>query len=423
MAGHPEDKAAPARRGIRRIRPSLLILLALMAAEAAARLIGGYALTSLPLVRRDEVLSRQSGIVPLTFRSGQFGASRPQQTWLQRHGVLRWSIPPKVAGPAEWAAPDKPGEANALSFEYPPATLLPGGIATDGYGWRATGGEAKQGAIRVAFVGADFTFGEDDISLPALVQAELDRRTARTPGLRGRTFQVFNLGREGLDPEFFASKIAAEAAQARADFVIIENVEPFAAPVEFARFRGSNKRWIAFMNWAEYWAFNDSVMSRPRALSALYNSVIAPLREQTGKYEWQFDEATAGPEALKKSSDLNAAIAAAGDLGAVPIVLGARSVVRSGQTFPRDRRLLRLNWYRTERAISARHAEEVFKADAALARQAARAAGGGYIDLSPMAGRLRYFDDDLSLAYSGYRWAASVAASEILKRAQALSSE
>lgn len=395
-----------------RVRPSLVIVALALAAEAAARLSGGYVLGSLPLVRIDErAATERTEIAPLAWREGHFGASRQIETWRERQKTLQWDQPPRAPEPFEWIGIGPKGAADTSPpLRYPPSSLLPGGMRTDPHGWRTTGDEAEDGAVKVAFIGSDFTFGEDDISLPGLVQAELDRKAGPA---RASKFRVYNLAREGLDQEDFAS-VVTEAAAIRPDIVVIENVAPFAAPSTFVESSDHGKRAKKLRAREETWAFYDAILQQPRHLSALYDSWIAPLRPKISKYKWTFDDASSRAAEQKKRNQIEAALAAAEQIGAKAIVVGGRSAVRPGQTFPRDRRLMRLNWNRAYGFIKPQDAYEIYAADADLVRSAAAQAGAAYVELSAVAGRPRYFDDDLTLSQSGYRRVAARLAVQIV---------
>lgn len=333
-----------------------LVLFALFSiGEAAARIAAGYSLKSAPLVRIDDprIEDKDLALVPRPHRAGLYGTPPPERP---RAGSSR--------------------------------------------GVRSI---ADPRAIRIVVASSDFGFGDDGDGLSKALQTELGRRAGADPRLKGKTFAVLDVPRD---------VIGAEAANLEPALVIIDGAAQSRPLSDYVVLRKLKVYNPAFGRELE-WQAGAEIFRRPY-WSALIDAVMFPLREFPMKYYWRFAERS-GERDASRLALLEDFLRVAREAGCHTLMLGPRQSVRPHQAFPRERRSFRLNWYRANGPLRTKHSYQVFEHDEALSDSVARSFGAGYLSFAPIAGKLRYFDDDLTLSRGGYQWTAAALADRIVQ--------
>lgn len=408
-----------------RRRPATAFIVALAALEALARLAGGYSLLSLHLQPRSD----GRGAVSVTVRHLNpldGGAHDQSESDVAERRRLRLVRPDLAAPTQDDEAIDQTifvladaAPATGAPYRYPQNATLPGGHKTDGYGWIATASEPPEGeAIRIAFVGGDFIAGEPGISLPSLIRERIETARGRRGEGRQPAFSTYNLGREDLAPHDLASVIDSEAALIRPHLIVIDEMSTFAPANRYFEADQVDKPYVRRFNATFKASYFRNLYSPPR-FSALLSALTPRLSELRTQAPFVFDSAIAAPpEAADKSRAVNAAIAAARNAGADVLILGPRAPIRAGQSYPRWRSGLRAMWYETQGPADGRRFSVIASKDESLARDRAGMSDAAYFSFAPMAGRLQFFDDDLTLSAAGYERAATDIAERILDLAE-----
>jgi hypothetical protein len=402
-----------------RRRPAALLLAGFLALEALARLVGGYSLASLNL-RPAALAADETSIFVSRFATQRrtdsaqaaFDAEQRKRLRLWRRDAAPLLLDEDGAGAAVMIATEQ--AAPAAAYRNPQNAILPGGFKTDEHGWLRdpAAPPATSPAVRIAFVGGDFLFGEKGISLPPLVQEKLRRMDGQPP------FALYNLAREGVGFADLATLIESEAAALKPHLVVIDEMALFAAPNRFTTNDRIDKDYVRRANAIlQISAFRE--FYAPPRFSALFQGLTMPSPDLKTKTHFDFDPRKTPPEADVKIAAMTAAISAARRAGADVLVLGPRAPIRPGQAYPRWRSSLRANWYDAEGPANGRRFWAVYRKDAEIGRATAEANGADYFSFAPLAGRLQYFDDDLSLSPRGYDRAAYALAERIAKLARA----
>jgi hypothetical protein len=276
--------AAVDQPGRRRFAAALSIVvttLALVAAEAVARVIDGYRLTSLRLIStqtepapaRSGGAQKFDGDTDAWFYAQQLPAATgvdrswfnltlpprpaivPDRDLRERaerygsdsalHANYEWNInyvrQAVCAADAETRAVFQPfGEVFAFdpgsgtewpTYRFLRAAIYPDGLRTNRFGWRSPDIDLKKPprTIRIAFVGASTTVGAHALrySYPELVGIWLNRWAAERH--RDIAFEVMNAGREGINSRSIQAVVVQEVVPAEPDFVVY--------------YEGSNQFW------------------------------------------------------------------------------------------------------------------------------------------------------------------------------------